>query len=148
MLLAGLEVSAVRCSREKGQWLGGQAFEGKEIVVWCEVVGVTQLRHAPVERKLAIEVRLWGSDPRRVADDLGSAASSPTRSSSIDTSRCTRLVDGGSDVEFKESLFLPTKYSKASFLQLVLCDESIAGPGIPLAHALLTMPQALRVNRQ
>jgi len=147
MLLAGMEVSAVCCTRRKGG--GGGApktssnMEGKSIILWCEVVGVSNLQVATagLEEPL-LEVRCLSADPRRAPGALLEAGA--------DAEARTRPLPGGTDSpEWRESLFLPVRFSKAGFVQLVLREAGAGGQqDIALAHAALPFSQALRFNRR
>eukprot|EP00442_Polarella_glacialis_P017291 CAMPEP_0115072182 /NCGR_PEP_ID=MMETSP0227-20121206/14082_1 /TAXON_ID=89957 /ORGANISM="Polarella glacialis, Strain CCMP 1383" /LENGTH=888 /DNA_ID=CAMNT_0002458889 /DNA_START=68 /DNA_END=2734 /DNA_ORIENTATION=- len=144
VLLAGMEVSAVCCAKRQG---GSSAalpsnMEGKDIIVWCEVVGVTGLQppQGSTEWDQQLEARCIGADPRREPGALlGAAAEAEAR---------TRPLTGGDSPEFKESVFLPVKYqSKSSFVQLVLYDLSQV-PKVAVGFAAIPLSQALRFNKR
>jgi len=148
VLLAGMEVSAICCNRRQG---GSSAalpsnLEGKSVVVWCEVVGVSGLQ-PPAGRgewDQQMEARCIGQDPRREAGALLDLTP--------EASARTRILNGGDSPEFRESLFLPVKYhAKSSFLQLVLYDldpsKTVVGvASLPLSQAMAKGEQKLKLQ--
>jgi len=141
MLLAGYEVSAVVCTPRKGGTTS--RIEGKEIILWCEAVGASNLQVAD-GLKLSLEVRVLGTDPRRIAGGgLGDAAPAV----SAEAVATTRMLESSTaSPEWKESLFLPVKYSKSSYVQVVLYGT---GPEerVALGFASTSMTQALRFSQ-
>eukprot|EP00928_Gymnodinium_smaydae_P032842 TRINITY_DN23691_c0_g1_i1.p1 TRINITY_DN23691_c0_g1~~TRINITY_DN23691_c0_g1_i1.p1 ORF type:complete len:885 (-),score=85.35 TRINITY_DN23691_c0_g1_i1:8-2662(-) len=141
MLLAGYEVSAV-CGFPRG---GGEEqvsrVEGRDIVLWCEIVSVGNLRASREVVKPVVEVRIvTQSDPQK----------QPMRglNRQPEASQRTRALDQAEVTwEWKEAVFLPVKYSKSSYVQIVLWNMARSDPEV-LASVSLPMPQALRVNRQ
>lgn len=148
MLLANCEVSAVCCAKSKVQSrsLSGADMNGKDVIVWAEVMGVSplQVEQDAGEWRPAVEVRILGSDPRRMPgaglDELAGVPPS-------EASRCTTPAIGGESLEWKESLFLPAKFAKTSFFQMVLWDTTTPASRVCLGFAVLSMPQALQFNR-
>jgi len=137
MLLGGLEVSAVCCVRRRGG--GGQQsswrssnMEGKRLVFWCEVMDTSRLQSVGTSDELFIEVRCLKSNPRI-----------PTQPEAIGRTR-SMVAEGGA-LELRESVFLPIKYAKGSFVQLILRNATTS---TALAQAALALPQAFRFNRQ
>merc|ERR1711920_828712 len=53
-------------------------------------------------------------------------------------------MEGAETLDCRESLFLPTKFSKATFVQLVLRDASPAASGAAVGVASIPLHQALR----
>lgn len=145
MLLAGLEVSAI-CVPRRGGGAGGQEpswrssnLEGKSIIFWCDVVSASKLRpDAATTFKPLVEVRILESDPRKVQGRLVEQAA--------EASKRTRGVEGGEAVEWRESIFLPVKFKKGDFVQLVLRDDS-SEQKVALAQTSLPLSQALRFKR-
>lgn len=143
MLLAGLEVSAI-CVPRKG---GGQQpswrssnLEGKSIIFWCEVMTVGKLRPPPEGNSFQplIEVRVLETDPRTVAGRLVDQAA--------EASGRTRSVEGGESADFRESIFLPVKFKKGNFVQLVLRDGA-SEQKVALGQTALPLSQGLRFRR-
>jgi len=146
LLLGGLEVSAVCCVRRRsgtGQKRSWQTsnMEGKQLALWAEVVDITRLQSVDPSDELLFEIRCLKKDPRKDAGrllDAQPATSGRTRSMTADDGK----------LELQESVFLPIKYAKADFVQLILRDAaSYAASSTALAQAALPLPQALRFNR-
>jgi len=145
MLLAGMEVSAICTRRKEGggpepSWRSSN-LDGKSIIFWCEVISASKLK--PPEDANAfeplVEVRMLDQDPRRAPGRLISEAA--------EVSGSTRAVEGGAAVEWQESVFLPVKFKKGDFVQLVLRDGA-SEQRAALGHTALPMSQALRFKRQ
>jgi len=148
-LLAGMEVSAVCCAKKPQAATGGRQpswqssnLDGKDIIFWCDVIDVSklQLPAGGATWKPMLEVRLLGEDPRRASDSL--LGVEPQAAGH------TREMEGAETLDCRESLFLPTKFSKATFVQLVLRDASPAASGAAVGVAAIPLHQALRFNRR
>jgi len=143
MLLGGLEVSAVCCVRRRGG--GGQQsswrtsnMEGKRLALWCEVIDVTRLPSLGQSDEVLMEVRCLKTDPRAHEDrQLEAQPEACGRTRSI-------TAEGGA-LDLRESVFLPMKYAKGNFVQLILRD---ATSSVALAQAAIPLAQAFRFNRQ
>jgi hypothetical protein len=146
VLLGGLEVSAVCCARrrsgtgQKPSWRTSN-MEGKSLVLWCEVVDVTRTQRADPSDEMLMEIRCLQKDPRKVDGRLLDA-----QPSASGTTRSMTAEDGMLKVQ--ESVFLPIKYAKADFVQVILRDAaSYAASSNVLAQATLPLSQAFRFNR-
>jgi len=147
MLLGGLEVSAVCCVRRRSgasqqpSWRTSN-MEGKRLALWVEVVDITRLQSVDPSDEMLMEIRGVKKDPRKdVARmlDAQPAASGRTRSMTAENGM----------MELQESVFLPMKYAKTDFVQLILRDAaSYAASSTALAQAALPLPQALRFNQK
>lgn len=142
VLLAGLEVSAICCTgRQGGSSALPSNMEGKNIILWVEVIGVYGLQppQGINEWDQQVQARCILGDARTDAGVL--------LSSSAESEAGTRALAGGASVEFRESAFLPVKYhSKSGCVQLVLYDLS-QSPKRAVGAAAISMAQALRFNR-
>lgn len=132
-VVAGLEVSAVLCMPEKpGARTPARSsnLEGKDILVWCEVMGVSGLQPPPDRPELEAFLQVRCSGP---ADVAASARTKPVAA----------LSQPGA---WHQSVFLPVKYASSGSLQLALSED---GPqSAALGTAALSLPQALRFNRR
>jgi len=148
-LLAGMEVSAVCCTKKPQAAPGGRQpswqgsnLEGKDIIFWCDVIDVSklQLPAGGATWKPRLEVRLLGQDPRKASDALLAAEAQAAGR--------TREMEGAETLDVRESLFLPTKFSKATFVQLVLRNASPEASEAAVGVASIPLHQALRFNRR
>lgn len=146
-LLAGMEVSAV-CVRKPPapgrppSWRSSN-LEGKDIVVWCYINTLSKLQapQAGAPWGPVVEVRCLSTDPRKAPDALLTAPAEATGR--------TRTLEAGKTLECQESLFLPVKFAKGSFIQLVLRDAAAgAGESVVVGVATVPLHQALRFNRR
>lgn len=136
MLVGGMEVSAI-CTKRQGQQPARSNMEGKSIVLWVEVVSASRLQ-AEAARQALVEVRVLQRDPRREGNKLLDQGEE-------EASGATRALEAAANVEWQENVFLPVKYQKGSFVQLVLRDASDKSA---LAQVSLPMASALRFRRQ
>lgn len=146
-LLAGMEVSAV-CVRKPAGAQGARPpswrssnLEGKDIILWCDVMEVSNLL-APAAGsnfKPFVEVRLTDYDHKRAPESLAAPPAASTK---------TRAVEGAVKLDFRECLFLPTKFNKATFVQIVLLDASENTAGVIVGAASMPLHQALRFNKK
>jgi len=137
MLLAGLEVSAICTRRKGGQQASWQSsnLEGKSVIFWCEVISASKLQPDTSGFEPLVEVRILESDPSKASGRLIGEA--------VEASARTRGVEGRAGVEWRESVFLPVKYKKGDFVQLVLRDGS-SEQKVALGQTALRLSQALR----
>mmetsp|Transcript_121452 Transcript_121452/g.241912 ORF Transcript_121452/g.241912 Transcript_121452/m.241912 type:complete len:926 (+) Transcript_121452:113-2890(+) len=144
MLLGGLEVSAVCCRSRAGQKPSRQTsnMEGKQLALWCEVVDVTKLQNVDPSDEMLMEIRCLKQDPRK--DDGFLLDAQP-----VAVAKTRSMTAEGGMLELRESLFLPIKYAKGDFVQLILRDAaSYAASSTALAQATLPLSRAFSFNPQ
>jgi len=145
VLLAGLEVSAICCTRKGPGASGGSFFsrssnvEGQGIICWCDVRSVSGLKfQSDNTSEVLVEARCLSEDPQKIPF---------TPNQQAEASSKTRAAAAGTTQELSESLFLPIKFSTTTFVQLLLWDASSQSQ-VPLGMASLSLSQALRFNRR
>lgn len=142
VLLAGLEVSAICCAPRKASQGGIHSnYEGKEIILWTEVLELSKL-NIPQDRanwQPQIVVRCLTTDPWRTTGYLLDVADVPSVQ--------TRALEGGEALEWNEQIFLPMKYTAGGYVQLVVYDAG-PSPRVPIAVTSMKLPQVLKFTQR